>query len=193
MKNQKKDKFTILFFIKNLIFSLPALLFFFMANPIFSDTEVTKIKHNPWELIIYRPENKTDFNYVRCFVRIEDENGNDVSQSKVKATYEWASIPNVVNRYRKRLYLDGGMAMHLNLKKGKYRFSVCTPKEFQCSFPSDNKNQWESNVFEYDTENPTKVIFVTPTSNDNGFYAGGWWIDWKAPEFFKFSKNHPVH
>ena len=39
--------------------------------------------------------------------------------------------------------------------------------------------QWESNVFEYNTENPTKVIFVTPTRNDNGFYNGGWIIDYK--------------
>ena len=158
-----------------------------------ADSDLAKLKHNPWELIIYRPENKTDFNYVRCFVRIEDENGNDVSENKVKATYEWTSIPNVVNHYKKRLYLDGGMAMHLNLRPGKYRFSVYTPPEWQKGIKAaeavSNKNQWESNVFEYDTENPAKVIFVTPVINDNGFYAGAWNIEHKAPRFFKWSEG----
>ena len=152
-----------------------------------SSGELPVIKHNPWELIIYRPENKTDFNYVRCYLRIEDENGNDVSKSKVSASYEWVTIPNVANKYRKILYLDGGMAMHLRLKAGKYRFSVFTPTDKQ-NFPCNNKDQWESNVFEYDTENPAKVIFVTPVMNDNGFFKGEWWIDYKAPKFFKWSQ-----
>ena len=80
-----------------LLFSIFSLL------PVTADSEPGKIRHNPWELIIYRPENKTDFNYVRCFLRIEDENGSDVSKSKVKATYEWTTIPNVVNRYKNLL------------------------------------------------------------------------------------------
>ncbi|WP_177206240.1 hypothetical protein [Treponema bryantii] len=37
-----------------------------------------------------------------------------------------------------------------------------------------------NSFFEYNTENPTKVIFVTPTRNDNGFYNGGWIIDYKS-------------
>lgn len=163
-----------------------ALIFFFLTQ-IFSENQA-KLKHNPWELILYRPENKTDFNYVRCYVRIEDENGNDVSHTKVKATYEWATIPNVANNYKNLYYLDDGMAMHMNLKPGKYRFSVYTPSDKQ-NFPCANKNQWESNVFEYDTENPAKVIFVTPVMNDNGFFAGAWWIDYKAPKFFKWTQG----
>ena len=165
----------------------------FSLFPVTADSEPGKIRHNPWELIIYRPENKTDFNYVRCFLRIEDENGSDVSKSKVKATYEWATIPNVVNRYKNQLYLDGGMAMHLTLKPGKYRFSVYTPVDkqagFECTKSIAGKKDWESNVFEYDTENPTKVIFVTPVMNDNGFFRGEWWIDYKAPRFFKWSEG----
>lgn len=149
--------------------------------------ELAPIKQNPWELIIYRPENKTDFNYVRCYLRIEDENGNDVSKSKVSASYEWATIPNVANKYKNILYLDGGMAMHLHLQAGKYRFSVFTPTDKQ-NFPCKNKDQWESNVFEYDTENPAKVIFVTPVMNDNGFFRGEWWIDYRTPKFFKWSQ-----
>ena len=45
-----------------------------------------------------------------------------------------------------------------------------------------------SNTFYYDTNNPTKVIFVMPTADENGFYDGGWYIDYKAPKFFKFTK-----
>ena len=174
---------------KKIIFLL---LSFFSLSFLSADSDFPRAKHNPWELIIYRPENKTDFNYVRCYVKIEDEKGNDVSKSKVKATYEWATIPNVVNYYKNKLYLDGGMAMHLNLRPGKYRFSVYTPPErhtgFEVTKGVKNKGQWESNVFEYDTENPAKVIFVTPVMDDNGFFNGSWWIDHKAPRFFKWSE-----
>ena len=91
------------------------------------------------------------------------------------------------------------MAMHLKLKKGRYKISLYTPVDQQNNFvyPESGEEartalqsgvveysqpqtfQWESNVFEYNTENPTKVIFVTPTRNDNGFYNGGWVIDYK--------------
>ncbi|WP_407428633.1 hypothetical protein [Treponema sp.] len=172
---------------------LPALFVIFSLFSLSADSDLPPVKHNPWELIIYRPENKTDFNYIRCFVQIEDENGNDVSKTKVKATYEWSSIPDVVNKYKNKLYLDGGMAMHLNLRPGKYRFSVYTPAEwynaFECAKGAENKGQWESNVFEYDTENPAKVIFVTPVINDNGFYKGEWHIEHKAPRFYKWSEG----
>ncbi|WP_294428148.1 hypothetical protein [uncultured Treponema sp.] len=175
---------------KKIICLLSAL---FSLTLLYADSDLTKLRHNPWELIIYRPENKEDFNYVRCYLRIEDKNGNDVSKTKVKATYEWATIPNIVNHYKNQPFLDGGMAMHLNLKPGKYRFSVYTPPERQKGFKVTegiaNKNQWESNVFEYDTENPAKVIFVTPVINDNGFYTGEWHIDFKAPRFFKWSEG----
>lgn len=146
------------------------------------------LHHNPWELIIYRPENTPSMNEVRCYLRLLDEQGNDVTFSAAKATYEWASIPNVVNQYQKTRWLSGGVAMHLNLKPGKYKISVYTPPDKQYPYPSENRNQWESNVFEYDTSNPAKVIFVSPTANDNGFYSGGWFIDYKAPGYFKFTK-----
>ena len=79
---------------KKIFLTIFALLSLFSVS---ADSGLESVKHNPWELIIYRSENKTDFNYVRCFLRIEDENGNDVSKSKVKANYEWVTIPNVVN------------------------------------------------------------------------------------------------
>lgn len=55
------------------------------------------VKHNPWELIIYRPENSSNLNEIRCWLKIEDEEGNDVLGTKATATYEWVSIPNVIN------------------------------------------------------------------------------------------------
>ena len=89
--------------------------------------------------------------------------------------------------------------MHLKLTKGRYKISLYTPVNQQnnCVYPESGEEartalqsgvveysqtkafQWESNIFEYNTENPTKVIFVTPTRNDNGFYNGGWVIDYK--------------
>lgn len=81
--------------------------------------------------------------------------------------------------------------MHLLLKKGRYKISFCTPKEKIFAQGLSQKlfeKDWSSNIFLYDTENPAKVIFVSPTANENGFYNGSWHIDHKAPEFFKFTK-----
>ena len=166
-------------------------LFIFILFSLFgADLYSQDIHHNPWDLIIYRPENSSQMNNIRCWVKIEDENGNDVTYSAVrKATYEWASIPNVANNYKRTYYLEGGMAMHLNIKPGKYKISVYTPED-KHQYPEyeyENNGHWHSNVFEYNTDNPTKVIFVYPTTNDNGFYNGGWWIDYKSPKYFKFT------
>ncbi len=121
-----------------------------------------------------------------------DEDGKDITYdtSKINATYEWTnSNPDVIFKYKKTYWLSGGCAMHLKLKKGKYKISFYTPinKQNNWTYPkSDTKPfQWESNVFEYNTENPIKVIFLVPTANDNGFYNGGWYIDYKAPVYLK--------
>lgn len=163
------------------------------------------------ELIIYRPENRGDMNDVRCWVKIEDEEGNDVTYTCGTATYEWAYQSNVsqidwskgfsavfqktnrnkVNYYQKTWYLSGGMAMHLNLKPGKYIISVYTPADqhsFVTQLNSTVDGEWKSNTFTYNSENPVNVIFVSPTANDNGFYNGGWYIDYRAPAFYKYTK-----
>ncbi len=162
------------------------LFFLLMFCSAFAFSE--KLHHNPWSLIIYRSENDSSINNIRCLVKIEDENGNDATKDKVKATYEWVSIPNVANNYKKSLYLMGGMAMHLNLKSGKYKISVSTPKSELVHFNGDAKETWESNVFLYDTKNPCKVIFVFPKVNENGFYRGEWLISAKAPAWHIFTK-----
>ena len=92
---------------------------------------------------------------------------------------------------QKTYYLEGGMAAHLNLQKGKYNITVYTPKDqagyFTSQNPCSNDGDWSSNTFYYDTENPTKVIFVVPTADDNGFYNGGWYIDYKAPKYYRMT------
>lgn len=171
--------------------------------------QLEDLKHEPWSLIIYRPENSEGMNLVRCWLKLEDaETGEDVTYSKAKAKYEW--IPDTIvikkkrpdllknffkpNRlstfyeYQKSYYLSGGMAMHLTLQKGKYKISLYTPKNEHAFFECSNKDDWTSNVFYYDTENPKKVIFVSPAANDNGFYKGGWLITEEEADFYKFTK-----
>ena len=139
--------------------------------------------HDKTSLIIYRPDNVGVLNDIRCFLRLEDEEGNDVTYTACTATYEWMSTPDIIRNYKHTYFLSGGMAMHLKLKKGRYKISLYTPADQQNNFtyPQENTKpfQWESNVFEYNTENPTKVIFVKPTHNDNGFYNGGWIINYR--------------
>lgn len=165
------------------------------------------LKPNPWSLIIYRPENNDDMNIVRCWVTLEDAlTGEDVTYTKAKAKYEFIADNRTrplfdsthfskmfrntgrnLTDYKKSYYLSGGMAMHLNLQPGKYRISVRTPKADAVYVPTENKGDWISNVFEYDTQNPTNVIFVSPTANEDGFYNGGWWIDYRAAKFWKIT------
>ena len=191
------DLFQHLFNRSRIRFGMTA-LFFLISTSVFSQpvpgsyydfidaTKDMPAGHDKTSLIIYRPDNIGVLNDIRCFLRLEDENGKDITYDKkyITATYEWVSIPDRANNYKKKYYLSGGMAMHLKLKKGRYKISLYTPIDQQNNFvysEADAKPfQWESNVFEYNTENPTKVIFVTPTRNDNGFYNGGWIIDYKS-------------
>lgn len=163
------------------------------AEAIFSEEQVPPVRHNPWSLIIYRPDNSGQMNDVRCWLRLEDaETGEDVTYSRAKANYAWISRPKKGIAYQKSYYLSGGMAMHLLLKPGKYRISFYTPPEKQngvTAAGAETPSEWKSNSFLCNTENPAKVIFVNPTVNDNGFYNGGWHISWKAPEYWKFTKG----
>lgn len=188
---------------------LIGILFFILCTPLTAQNkDLPSIKHNSWSLIIYRPENNYEMNDVRCWLKAEDaETGEDVTYSKIKAKYEWVAnstkfqknpkslsdifIPDFNSQlyeYKRTYFLSGGMAMHLNLQKGKYKFTVYTPKDKTNLFETPNKEDWISNEFYYNTENPAKVIWVIPTANDNGFYTGGWYIDYHAPTWYKFTK-----
>lgn len=160
--------------------------------------------HNKTKLIIYRPQNNGELNDVPCYLKLHDFEGNDVINSACTAKYEWISnhydlkksenltqifAENknpVLYDYKKNYFLRGSMAMHLNLKKGKYKISFYTPADKQYNFSYSQEGtkpfEWQSNIFEYDTENPAKVIFVSPITNENGFYSGGWQIQYKSPK-----------
>lgn len=166
-------------------FLLGLLLITFSTLSVSSADLTPDIKHNPWELIIYRPQNTEVINDIRCWLKIEDMDGNDVTFSAAWATYEWVSVPKVVNKYERSYWLSGGVAMHLNIKPGRYKMTVSTPSDRQWPYPSENRDEWKSNEFIYDTENPAKVIFVYPGMNENGFYDGRWIISGRAPKYFK--------
>ena len=112
-------------------------------------TQNMEVNHNSSSLIIYRPENTNQLNEIRCFFKLEDMNGNDVTYEKsiCSATYEWVTWRSDLSKitkknpkelsyvfernnqgevlkYQKRYFLSGGIAMHLNLKKGKYTVNV---------------------------------------------------------------------
>lgn len=139
-------------------------------------------------LIIYRPYNNGDMNEIRCYLKVTDENDNDVLKTNCKVFYAWYDEPNVFYSYKKTVFIAGGMATHIYFTPGKYKISVYTPKDKQNNFECNNKETWTSNTFIYDTNNPLKVIFITPTADDNVFYNGGWFISYKAPKFYKFTK-----
>lgn len=141
-------------------------------------------------LTIYRPTNTEDINDIRCWLKVEDMDGKEVTYTDCYASYAWIDTPNVRHQYQKTYYLAGGMAMHLTLKKGRYRITVYTPTEHLTGLTSMDSKMWKSNVFEYNTENPLNVLFVSPTANDNGFYTGGWWLDYRAPEYWMWTKPH---
>lgn len=152
------------------------------------------------ELIIYRPLNSENINSVRCWVKIEDEKGNDVTYTAARAAYAYMDRPKDLNWYQRTFYIEGGMACHLylNTKNGeKYRISVFTPKNHVENFPipENLRTDWDSDVFEYDSSkvknsvegnyNPLHVIFISPTANENWFYEPHWNISYKAPKFLK--------
>ena len=88
------------------------------------------IRHNPWSLIIYRPENSYHINEIPCYVKFEDvTTKEDVTLSKVKANYSWIDSPKAGYNYKNKYYLYGGMAMHCLLKPGQYNITVFTPKD----------------------------------------------------------------
>ncbi len=157
-----------------------------------------------FSLQIYRPENKGVLNDIPCLIRITDMDGKDASASITHISYNWyyelrtlnwRGEPKMLNRYFDGCF-TGGVILHLLTKPGKYLISVYTPLEKQQGY-SDSHSQllgqrrtWESNTFTYDTKNPPKVIFVSPTANDNGFFNGGWHVDYRAPKFFQYTKPY---
>lgn len=158
------------------------LLLFLITSSIYS----TEVKHSPWSLIIYRPENSYHINEKPCYLSFIDSKTNEeVSFTKIKANYSWIDKPKKAYSYKRSYYLYGGMIMHLNLKEGIYKIAIKNPE-----YNNDKtQNQFISNIFEYNTKNPTKVLFLIPEVNENGFYTEKWIISYKAPKYYKFTKG----
>lgn len=174
-------------FIKIKIFLFAAFMLLGLNSALTQESK--PLKHNPWSLIIYRPENSPELNDIRCWMTVRDaETGEDVTYTKLKAAYAWISTPKITHKYQRRYYLSGGMCMHINIRPGRYIFSFKTEPKDVFNFECENKGDWISNEFYYDTENPAKVIWVIPTANENGFYNGGWVISAHAPEYWKLTK-----
>ena len=59
---------------------------------LWEETKDKDVTPNPRTLIIYRPQNNGAINDVRCFLRLEDENGNDICK-KLRSKAETRNIP----------------------------------------------------------------------------------------------------
>ncbi len=147
-----------------------------------------------YALILYRPANSGSINEINCYLKIEDEEGNDVTQTAARAWYAWYSAPKEIHSYQNRLYLSGGMIMHIYFNPGIYRLTFYTPLEKQNPYDSSlphTGSDWISNTYTYNTEDSQlRVLFISPTANENGFYNGSWHIDYKAPQYYKFTKPY---
>lgn len=91
--------------IKKIPIGLTAAVLFALAVCSVWGEELQKVSHNPWELIIYRPENSAQINEERCWLTLRDDKGSEIKVSAqnypngISATYEWISNPNVINKY----------------------------------------------------------------------------------------------
>ncbi|MBO4320593.1 MAG: hypothetical protein J5857_09010 [Treponema sp.] len=143
-------------------------------------------------LEIYRPSNFGSMDDIPCLLRICDMDGNDAWDKIIHLDYSWyydmQTDPHWTHKYYKGCF-TGGAVIHLTMQEGTYRISVYTPPENQFGSNVSNTSQWESNEFIYKTGSPAlKVIFVSPVANQNGFYTGAWYIDYRAPKYFKWAK-----
>ncbi len=141
-----------------------------------------------YSLEIYRPENFGDMNEIPCIMHVYDMDGNDASDCITGISFSWYYDIRLLHRYYDGCF-TGGSVIHLSMKEGRYRISFSTPMEMQGEYADLTGKSWTSNDFIYNTKSPAlKVIFVSPTGDDNSFYTGGWYVDYRAPKFFKYTK-----
>lgn len=157
-----------------------------------------------FSLNLYRPENKGALNAIPCLIRVTDLDGNDASDAITHLSFnwyyelrrlDWRGEPKHLHTYFNGCF-TGGVVVHLLTKPGTYLISVYTPPEYQQGYAENasqlagKKRAWESNTFLYDTSHKPNVIFVSPTANDNGFFSGGWHVDYRAPQFWQYTKPY---
>lgn len=147
-----------------------------------------------FSLEIYRPENYGHMNDIPCLLRITDMDGNDAWDRIISLDQSWyydmQTKPHWTHKYYRGSF-RGGAVLHLNMQEGTYLISVYTPVDLQDGMTLQNDGEWTSNTFVYKTGAPAlKVIFISPTANQNGFYTGGWHVDYRAPKYFKYTKPY---
>lgn len=145
-----------------------------------------------FSLEIYRPSNYGTMDDIPCLLKITDTEGNDAWDKIISISYSWyndmRNTPHWSHTYYNGCF-TGGCVIHLEMQKGTYLISVCTPPEHQRNYLPDHPEEWQSNTFKYTVGAPAlKVIFVNPTANQNGFYNGGWHVDYRAPKYYKYTK-----
>ncbi|MBQ2551757.1 MAG: hypothetical protein II563_02775 [Treponema sp.] len=147
-----------------------------------------------YSLEIYRPSNFGLMDEIPCILKITDMDGNDASDKIISISVTWydgmQTDPHWTHKYYDGCF-TGGAIVHLEMQRGTYKISVSTPKEHQRDYLPGNTEEWTSNEFTYKTGSPAlKVIFISPTANQNGFYTGGWHIDYRAPKYFMYTKPY---
>ena len=145
-------------------------------------------------LEIYRPSNFSLMDEIPCLLKITDTEGNDAWDKIISINYSWYNDM-ITNPHWTHTYYNGcftgGAVIHLQMQAGVYKISVSTPQNHQRDYLPENTDEWISNEFIYKTGSPAlKVIFVSPTANQNGFYTGGWHIDYRAPKYFIYTKPY---
>ena len=80
---------------------------------------------------------------------------------------------------------------------GTYRLTFYTPLDRQNAYDTSlphTGQEWTSNTYIYNTEDKQlKAIFVSPVANENGFYTGGWHIDYRAPKYYIYTKPYRIY
>lgn len=156
---------------------------------VFSMLLILIVTTSLYALEIYRPENFGDMNDIPCYLRITDMDGNDATDCIKGISHSWYYDVRLLHRYYEGC-LTGGSVVHLSMKEGTYKIYVYTPKDKQSEY-DDLTGDWKSNEFIYKVGSPAlNVIFISPTADDNGFYNGGWHVDYKAPKYFKYTKPY---
>ena len=143
-------------------------------------------------LEIYRPENYGAMNVIPCVLKVTDTEGNDAWESVLRLDYSWYYDMRNRRKWTHRYWrgcFTGGTILHLELKPGTYLISVSTPVDLQQGFVAEHEGEWTSNTFVYNTESrELKVIFVSPGADANGWYDGSWHVDYRAPQFYIWTK-----
>lgn len=143
-------------------------------------------------LEIYRPSNYGTMDEIPCMLKITDADGNDAWDKIISINYSWYNDM-ITKPHWTHTYYDGcfrgGAVIHLEMQKGTYNISVFTPVEHQRNYLPEHDHEWQSNTFVYTVGVPAlKVVFINPTANQNGFYNGGWHVDYRAPRYYKYTK-----